>query len=166
MNTIRLLHGETKLSRSEMKHFKRGSLIIGSEYYDENPEELARWSIEQKEEAQKRLSEVKCSYDMRGTLAHIEEYALEYFECNKEGEFSSGSDFDLAETDYNGMMWCLLDDTEKEKLLKGANITNTVLDEMEGSGVCTVHLQQQPYTIEGVMDYEVAIDDDSIIRRL
>lgn len=42
MNAIRLLHGETKLSRSEMKHFKRGSLIIGSEYYDENPEELAR----------------------------------------------------------------------------------------------------------------------------
>ena len=64
---------------------------------DENPEELKRWSIDQKEEAQTELAKYKCRYFKGAELYYAEEYALDYCECDEEGEVMFGSDFDLAE---------------------------------------------------------------------
>lgn len=51
MNTIRLLHGECRATNEELKKFKKGDTIWGN---DTDPEELKRWTIEEKEEAKKR----------------------------------------------------------------------------------------------------------------
>ena len=94
-NTIILRKGTARLTSGEMKNFTKGDTICG---IDSNPEELKRWSIEQEEEAKKALSNLKCSYRQpNGSYTVIEEYALEYCECDEDGEFVSGSDFDLAD---------------------------------------------------------------------
>ena len=53
MNTIRLLRGECRANNEELKKFQKGDTIWGN---DENPEELKRWKIEEKEEAKKELA--------------------------------------------------------------------------------------------------------------
>lgn len=50
LNMIRLLHGECRATSEEMKKFKKGDTIWGN---DTDPEELKRWTIEEKEEAKK-----------------------------------------------------------------------------------------------------------------
>lgn len=52
LDMIRLLHGECRATNEEMKKFQKGDTIWGN---DENPEELKRWKIEEKEEAKKSL---------------------------------------------------------------------------------------------------------------
>lgn len=91
-NTIILKKGTRKLTESEYKSFCKGDTIFG---IDSNPEELKRWSIEQKSEALSELDDYQCTYD-GGNVWDIEEYALEYCICDKNGEFVQGSDFDLA----------------------------------------------------------------------
>lgn len=39
----------------------------------------------------------KCDYYNAGESVYITEYALEYCECDEDGEFIQGADFDLAE---------------------------------------------------------------------
>lgn len=95
MNTIRLLMGETKLSKTKYeKSFNKGDTIWGE---NSEPEELKRWSIEDEKEAKEELKKYKCSYDESIELYYITEYALEYFEADEEGEFLTGSDFEIAE---------------------------------------------------------------------
>ena len=53
LDMIRLLHGECRVTNEELKKFKKGDTIWGN---DENPEELKRWKIEEKEEAKKELA--------------------------------------------------------------------------------------------------------------
>lgn len=93
-NTIILKKGEGAYTRSEWKKFEKGDTIWGC---DMNPEELRRWSIDQKEEAQAELAKYKCRYPEGIELYYATEYALEYCECDEDGEFIQGSDFDLAE---------------------------------------------------------------------
>lgn len=93
-NTIILLKGETRMEPRYYKNFEKGNTIFG---LNSEPEELKRWSINDKEEAQKELSKYKCSYKKGRELYYIEEYALEYCDCNEDGEVISGSDYDLAE---------------------------------------------------------------------
>ena len=93
-NTIILKKGEGRYTRNEWKNFEKGDTIWGC---DENPEELKRWSIDQKEEAQTELAKYKCRYFKGAELYYAEEYALDYCECDEEGEVMFGSDFDLAE---------------------------------------------------------------------
>lgn len=50
LDMIRLLHGECRATNEELKKFQKGDTIWGN---DTDPEELKRWSIEQKEEALK-----------------------------------------------------------------------------------------------------------------
>ena len=93
-NTIILLKGEARLSRREYKNFSEGDTIWGA---DSSAEEIKRWDIEHEEEAKEELKKYKCSTYTNGSIYTIEEYALEYCECNDDGEFVIGSDYDLAE---------------------------------------------------------------------
>lgn len=93
INTIILKKGYARLTHSEYEKFEKGDTIFG---LNSEPEELKRWSIEDKEEAEKELAKYKCSYS-GGNVWDIEEYALEYCECDENGEFVQGSDFDLAD---------------------------------------------------------------------
>lgn len=94
-NTIILLKGEAGLTNAtEMKHFEKGDTIWG---IDSTPEELRRWNIDQKEEAKEELAKYHCAYRSNGHMTWIDEYALEYCECDEDGEFMQGSDYELAE---------------------------------------------------------------------
>ncbi len=92
-NTIILKKGYARLTNNEYKGFSKGDTIWG---VDRDPEEVKRWSIEDKEEAEKELAKYRCTYS-GGNVWDIEEYALEYCECDEEGEFIEGSDYSLAE---------------------------------------------------------------------
>lgn len=93
-NTIILLKGETLLTRSEYKKFSKGDTIWG---IGREPEEIKRWNIEQEQEAKEELAKHICTYHENIETWSVEEYALEYCECDEEGGFIQGSDFDLAE---------------------------------------------------------------------
>ena len=93
-NTIILEKGTRRLSRSEYNRFKEGDTI-----WDDNSDakELKRWRADQEEEAKEELKKYKCKMSTNGDVYDIEEYALKYCECDDDGEFICGSDFDLAE---------------------------------------------------------------------
>lgn len=98
-NTIILKKGEGTVSLKES--VEKGATIWG---YDSDPEEVKRWSDISEEdwdktvcEAKKELDKYKCEYIKRIAVCDVIEYALEYCECDEDGEFSNGSDYDLAE---------------------------------------------------------------------
>ena len=93
-NTIILKKGTRNLTNKEHKNFQKGDAVYG---LNVEPEELKRWNIADKSEALKELSKHRCSYRRGCEDWQIEEFALEYCECNENGEFISGSDYDLAE---------------------------------------------------------------------
>lgn len=93
-NTIILKKGEASLTKREMEDFQKGDTIWG---IDREAEELKRWSIDQEEEAKAKLKKYKCSYSDWSNGTNITEYALEYCECDEDGVFLSGSDFEFAE---------------------------------------------------------------------
>lgn len=93
-NTIVLKKGEGTYTRNEWERFKKGNTILGC---DSEPEEIKRWSIDHKEEAQEELKKYRCRYFKDANFYYVEEYALEYCECDNDEEFISGSDYDLAE---------------------------------------------------------------------
>ena len=93
-NTIILKVGETKLTKAEFDKFSEGDTIFGT---DSNPTELRRWKITEEDEAKAELAKHYCEYNKGIELYYITEYALEYCECDEDGEFVQGSDFDLAE---------------------------------------------------------------------
>lgn len=93
--TIILLHGYSVFTWQEYKKFTEGDLIYGE---NENPEEIARWSIEDEQAAIKELNKYKCSYEHNSSGTYtVNEYALEYCVTDEEGEFIEGSDFTFAE---------------------------------------------------------------------
>lgn len=92
-NTIILWKGYEILTNKEHENFETGDTIWGD---NACPEELNRWPIEYKEEAQRILAGYRSSYDKGPNLWCIEEYALEYCETDEDGEFVEGSDYDLA----------------------------------------------------------------------
>ena len=93
-NTIILLKGNRMISREYYKKFNKGDTIWGE---DVDPIELKRWSINQKEEAEAELVKHKCEYSWGQELFYATVYALEYCECDEDGEFVVGSDYELAE---------------------------------------------------------------------
>ena len=95
-NTIRLLKGSERLDNRNYKNFSKGDSIFGD---FSHPKEIKRWSIKQEEEAKKELEKYHCEYEKSRELWYITEYALEYFEADEDGEFISGSDYNLAETE-------------------------------------------------------------------
>lgn len=96
-NTIILIEGFEVLTDKEYKNFEKGNTIWG---IDNNAKEVKRWSIEQEDEAKAELAKLTCEY----ANGRITEYALEYCECDEDGEFICGSDFELAEEKEMGEM--------------------------------------------------------------
>lgn len=96
-NTILLMRGFAELTVNEYKKFKKYDTLMGN---DSNPEELKRWKLtpEGETEAKKELSKYHCKYKRINQIIYIEEYALEYCNCDEDGEFIEGSDYDFAET--------------------------------------------------------------------
>lgn len=95
-NTVILLKGEGRFTKTEYKHFSVGDTIYGE---DSNPTELKRWSIEQKVEALAELQKYRCSYRKDNQLWDVAEYALEFCTCDEDGEFMDGSDYEFAEVE-------------------------------------------------------------------
>ncbi len=95
-NTIILMRGFAQLTSNEYKKFKKYDTILGN---DSCPEELRRWKLtsEGEAEAKKELAKYRCTYKRINQIFYIEEYALEYCECDEDGDFISGSDMDFAE---------------------------------------------------------------------
>lgn len=93
-NTIRLLKGSERLNNRNYENFSKGDSIFGD---FAEPEEIKRWSMDQEEEAKETLKKYRCEYEKARELWYITEYALEYFEADEDGEFVSGSDYDLAD---------------------------------------------------------------------
>ena len=96
-HTIRLLKGEGLYPRKAFEeNFSQGDTIFGDNC---EPIELARWNIEDKEEAEATLAKYQCEYnygELQNTY-YVTEYGLEYCDCDEDGELVHGSDFDLAE---------------------------------------------------------------------
>lgn len=92
-NTIILVKGYARLNSSEHKDFRPGDTIWEE---GSNPEEIERWSITDEDAAIEALAGYRCRY-AQGQPWEIEEYALEYCECDDNGDFVSGSDYRLAE---------------------------------------------------------------------
>lgn len=94
-NAVRLLKGTACLTNNEYKRFEKGDLIYGN---NAEAEEIARWSIDKIEEAKAELAKNHCIYAKRNEqLWSIEEYALEYYSVDEDGEYDYGADYDLAE---------------------------------------------------------------------
>lgn len=94
-NTIILKGASETLTNAEFKKFEKGDSIWGNNLF---PQELKRWSIDEENEAVEELKKYKCKYEKYNDyLMKVEEYALEYCECDEDGEFIEGSDYDLAE---------------------------------------------------------------------
>lgn len=93
-NTIILKKGEASLTENEYKKFAKGDTIFGN---NSEPEEVKRWNIEDKEVAEKELSNYSCEYIEHVNSWSVKEWALEYCECDEDGDFIQGSDYNLAE---------------------------------------------------------------------
>lgn len=95
INTIILRKGESNMPTKMFESsFEKGDTIWG---VDSDSVELMRFGIGQKGDAMKQLAEHKCSYLSSCGTTWIEEYALEFCECDEDGDFIQGSDFELAD---------------------------------------------------------------------
>ena len=96
-NIISLWKGTGVLNGKEFKMFDKGDSIIGVHGLDR--ELLKDWQIHEFTEANKELEKYKCEYRLCGDgTVLIEEYGLEYYTINDEGQVIDGSEFDFAET--------------------------------------------------------------------
>ena len=91
---IVLRKGEATLTNREYMKFSKGDTIWGN---DRETTELKRWRGDELEQAKEELAKYKCSYSSNGHCWFIEEYALECFSVDEDGEFWIGGGYDLAE---------------------------------------------------------------------
>ena len=91
-------HGDAVLSKMEMKKFKKGDTVI-NDWADAT--EVKRWKMSEKDEAIAELASKKCTYKKGIELTYIDEWALEYCECDEDGEFVEGSDYDMADEEID-----------------------------------------------------------------
>lgn len=95
MKVSRLLKNEARLTKEELKGFKKGDLITGN---DVNPEELKRWTGKGcREKAMEELKKFNSSYYMEEQLTDVTEYAVETYEEDEDGDFLDGSNYDFSE---------------------------------------------------------------------
>lgn len=92
INTIILRHGTGEVAA-------KGDSIWG---IDNEAKEIKRWNINQEEEAIAELAKHQCRYWEEttfsgGKVLQADEWALEYCECDEDGDFIQGSNFTLAE---------------------------------------------------------------------
>lgn len=151
-NTIILKKGFARLTKNEMKKFEKGDTICG---IDREPEELNRWSIDQEEEAKAELEKYRCSYGEEV----IEEYALEYCECDEDGEFLKGSDYELAKEKIGSAIRGFL-----EK--KFGALDNYPLDNLtvNGSVLTLVRVIGDNECFDGNEFYQYVLDDEKLYK--
>lgn len=111
-NTLRLLRGKAFYTDKEYKKFQKGDTIFG---IDSNPAELGRWDISQKENAFEELMKHKCLYLTGGNNNMAEEYALEIFKSDEDGDWISGSDFFLSDQFEEGDSFEVYDEEKKNQ---------------------------------------------------
>lgn len=90
-NTIILLHGTGEIT-------EKGDAIFG---IDSNAREIRRWPISQKSDALAALAQHHCRYHMTrtftgSTVVQADEWAIQYCECDDDGDYIDGADYDLA----------------------------------------------------------------------
>lgn len=97
-NTIILLHGSAVLTTKEFRKTLLGDRVFG---VDSDPEEIARWPIAEEAAALAELKKYTCEISHRqwnrDALWYLDEYALEYCDCDENGEFICGANYTLAE---------------------------------------------------------------------
>lgn len=91
-NTIILIHGTGEIK-------EKGDAVLG---IDNNAAEVKRWTMEQIGEAKAELAKHRCTYHesktfIGSTVIQADEWALQYCECDEDGEYVTGADYDLAE---------------------------------------------------------------------
>lgn len=91
-NTIILRHGFGEITA-------KGDTIWG---IDSDSQEIKRWDISDEAAARQELSHHRCQYREEITfngskVLQADEWALEFCECDEDGDFTQGSDYDLAE---------------------------------------------------------------------
>ncbi|MDO5564932.1 MAG: hypothetical protein Q4F88_06870 [Eubacteriales bacterium] len=93
---IILVKGFANLTKREYTKFKKGDTIYGN---DSEPKELQRWNETDENDALKELEKYHCVYDTRNSdgFTTIQEYALEWFDCDDDGEFISSSGYKFAD---------------------------------------------------------------------
>lgn len=69
---------------------------------DNDAEEIKRWTIEQKAEAEAELAKHRCTYRkmktfVGNTIIQANEWALMFCEYDKDGDYITGADYELAE---------------------------------------------------------------------
>lgn len=95
-NTIFLKRGNAIVKAAKFKDYSIGDAVCG---VNAEPDILQKWPIEKEMEAKEELKKHRCTYEKSGDFYDVEEFALEYCETDDDGDFISGSDFDLAETE-------------------------------------------------------------------
>lgn len=91
-NTIKLLKGYMMFQNRKNVHTGCTIFEVGC-----NPGEIKRWTIDQIEEAKEELKKYNCEYAERREIIEVTEYALEYCQCDEDGDFVMGSDYDFAD---------------------------------------------------------------------
>lgn len=105
LDMIRLLHGSNKYSYKEFEKFKPLDTICGDA---SAPDEIKIWSEKDfdydfdamKETAIEELEEKFCSATYFEKLIEVDEWSLEFYTANENGEFIEGSDYEPAPMRY------------------------------------------------------------------
>lgn len=94
-DTIILIHGSSQCkARDWRKKIFPGEAVFG---IDNNSQYIKKWPAEEEASAYKELSSKKCEYYRTGDTIWLDEWALMWCECDEDGEFISGADYELAE---------------------------------------------------------------------
>lgn len=99
-NTVILKHCERNYSAADVR---RGNVSRGDCFIDQyDIGEVNRWSIDDEAAALAELAKHKCSYSYRDGTVWADEWALEFFEADEDGEFVIGSDEEYAVEEFDG----------------------------------------------------------------
>lgn len=100
INTIILKHSESNYSANDVR---RGKVSQGDSFIDQYESgEVKRWSINDEAAALAELAKHKCTYDYRNGTVWADEWALEFFEADEDGEFVMGADEEYAVAEFDG----------------------------------------------------------------
>lgn len=105
LDMIRLLHGNNKYSYKEFEKFKPLDTICGDA---SAPDEIKTWSEkdfeydfdEMQEAAMEELEGKFCSATYLDKLIEVDEWSLEFYTADENGEFIEGSDYEPAPMRY------------------------------------------------------------------
>lgn len=100
INTIILKHCESNYSANDVR---RGKVSQGDSFIDQyDIGEVKRWSIDDEAAALAELAKHKCTYSYKNGTVWADEWALEFFEADEDGEFVMGSDEEYAVAEFDG----------------------------------------------------------------